>query len=467
MASLSADVFARGGAVREPFAVVDGAGTGQVVVAPSAAAMRAGVSAGMALGAAHALAPGLSAFPRDEAAEAAALARLAAWAGRFTPFASLAPPREVLLEVAGSLKLFGGPDAVSAKVSEGVAGLGYAANAALAPTPLGAAFLARARPGTRVTGMEELEAEIASVPLAALDLAPEALATLRALGLSRVGDCLKLPRPGLARRFGGELLRSFDRALGKIPDPREPFVPPSRFEGSLALPAEVIAAEPLLFAARRLLLELEGHLAARGEGAGEVRLALLHREGRATRIDVGLVSPARDPAHLLGLLRERLAATRIPEPVSAVALSVENVLPLSPGNRELWQEKARDVEEAWPELVERLRARLGERAVQGIAVAAEHRPELSFLRTALSRSVEPWVPPRFGLRPFWLLARPAPLAREGVTLLLGPERIESGWWDGNDVRRDYFVAEDARGSRLWIFRERDGERRWYLHGIFG
>jgi protein ImuB len=51
--------------------------------------------------------------------------------------------------------------------------------------------------------------------------------------------------------------------------------------------------------------------------------------------------------------------------------------------------------------------------------------------------------------------------------LAGPERIESGWWDGDDARRDYFVAEDPRGCRLWVFRERDGRRRWYLHGIFG
>ncbi|MGE5189966.1 MAG: Y-family DNA polymerase [Gemmatimonadota bacterium] len=467
MASLSADVFARGGTAPEPFVVVEGAGARQVVAAPSVEAARAGVFRGMTPGAAHALVPGLSVFSRDEAGEAASLARLAAWAGRFTPFVSLAPPREILLEVAGSLQLFGGPGALSAKVVKGVAGLGYAAKAAMAPTPLGAAFLARARPGTRVTGIEELEGEIASVPLAALDLAPEALAALRALGLSRAGDCLDLPRPGLVRRFGGELLRSLDRALGTVPDPRVPFVPPPRFEGRLALPAEVVAAEPLLFAARRLLLELEGYLEARGGGAGEIRLVLVHREGRATRLTVGLASPARDPAHLLGLLRERLAATRIPGPVSAVGLSVETVLPLPPRSRELWDERARDAGEAWPELVERLRARLGAAAVEGLAIAAEHRPERSFLRTGVSPGDDPRVSPRSGLRPFWLLPRPAPLARESVTLLSGPERIESGWWDGNDVRRDYFVAEDARGSRLWVFRERDGERRWYLHGIFG
>ncbi len=467
LASLSSDVFTRAGTAREPFVVVEGEGARQAVVAPSAGAARAGVCRGMALGAAHALAPGLSVFRRDEASEAAALSRLAAWAGRFTPFVALSPPREVLLEVAGSLGLFGGPDRLWTNVAEGIAGLGYAAKMAQAPTPLGAALLARARPGARVTGTEELESAIASVPLDALDLAPEALSALRALGLSRVGDCLKMPRPGLARRFGGEPLRSFDRALGRLPDPREPFVPPSRFEGRLPLPAETAAAEPLLFAARRLLLELEGYLAARGEGAGEVRLALFHREGRATRLEVGLLAPARDPAYLLGLLRERLAATRIPEPVSAVGLSAEIVLSLRPENRELWKEPARDVKEAWPELAERLRARLGGKAVRGLAVAAEHRPERSFLVTTISRGDDPWLSPRFGLRPFWLLPRPAPLARESVTLLAGPERIESGWWDGDDVRRDYFVAEDSRGSRLWIFRERDGEGRWYLHGIFG
>ncbi len=468
MASLSADVFTRGGnGPREPFVVVAGEGTRQAVVAAGARAARAGIRPGITLGAAHALAPGLSVFRRDEAAEAAALARLAAWAGRFTSFVALSPPREIVLEVAGSLKLFGGPDGLWAKVAEGIRGLGYAAKMALAPTPLGAAFLARARPGTRVAGMADLEPAVAFVPLELLDLAPETVAAFRALGLSRVGDCLKLPRAGLVRRFGEEPLRSFDRALGKLPDPREPFVPPSRFEGRLLLPAETIAAEPLLFAARRLLLELEGYLAARGEGAGEVRLALFHREGRATRLDVGLVSPARDPAYLLGLLREQLAATRIPGPVSAVGLSVETVLPLPPENRQLWKERGRDVQEAWPELAERLRARLGAGAVEGIEVAAEHRPERSFLRTDVSRGAEPWVAPRFGLRPFWLLPRPAPLARENVTLLAGPERIESGWWDGDDVRRDYFVAEDSRGSRLWIFRERDGEKRWYLHGIFG
>ncbi|MBI5418761.1 MAG: DNA polymerase Y family protein [Deltaproteobacteria bacterium] len=448
--------------------VAAGKGTRELVVVPSVGARSAGIRPGMALSAAHALARGLSVFQRDEVSEAAALARLAAWAGRFTPVVSLAPPREVVLEVAGSLRLFRGMENLVGKVEEGIRDLGYTAQVALAPTPLGAALLARARPGARVTGMERLTPELFAVPLDALDFPPDTLEALRGLGVGCLGDCLKLPRPGLDRRFGGELPRYLDRALGRHPDPRNPFVLPPRFEGRLPLLTEVSAAEPLLFAVRRLLLELEGYLEARGGGAGELRLTLSHREGRRTRIEVGLLSPSRDTGRLLGLLRERLCRTRIPEPVSAVGLSVETVLPLAPANRELWKEPARQVSEAWPELLERLRARLGDAAVQGLRPAAEHRPERAFVLMEPERGDEPILPSlRFGRRPLWLLPRPAPLERKELTLLTGPERIEAGWWDGEDVRRDYFVAEDSRGARLWIFRERGGKRGWYLHGIFG
>jgi protein ImuB len=75
----------------------------------------------------------------------------------------------------------------------------------------------------------------------------------------------------------------------------------------------------------------------------------------------------------------------------------------------------------------------------------------------------------------WLL--PAPQALEesdgqpqhrGALELLGePERIETGWWDGGDIARDYYVALDARGARLWIYRERASPHRWFLHGLFG
>ena len=82
----------------------------------------------------------------------------------------------------------------------------------------------------------------------------------------------------------------------------------------------------------------------------------------------------------------------------------------------------------------------------------------------------------FSPRPLWMLAEPQHLReRDGMPLheghpleiVSGPERIETGWWDGRDVRRDYFVAGGRAGVRLWLYRERSRGGGWWLHGVFG
>ena len=60
----------------------------------------------------------------------------------------------------------------------------------------------------------------------------------------------------------------------------------------------------------------------------------------------------------------------------------------------------------------------------------------------------------------------APCYEGRLTLLAGPERIESGWWDGHDVARDYFVACNPTEALVWIYRERNAGGGWFLHGFF-
>ncbi|MDD5329715.1 MAG: DNA polymerase Y family protein [Sulfuricella sp.] len=455
---LPLEIFPQG-AVLEPLAVADG----RLVLNCNREAEAAGVRPGMAVSAAAALAPQLRFRRRDEAAEAAALSRLAAWAGQYTPAVSLVAPHGLLLEVGGCLRLFGGLEALAGRVREDVAGLGYRAFLAVAPTPLGAWLLAHAGLEERIGAMDGLARRLQDLPLALLGLPPATVEALHGIGAVSLGDCLRLPRAGLNRRFGPALLDRLDRALGRRPDPRVPFVPPASFEARLELPAEVWETEALLFATRRLLLELEGYLIGRGGGVQRLSLTLIHHKRPATAVMLGLAAPGRDARHWLALLRERLGQLALPAAVEAVALAADDIRPLGGRNFSLFQDAQQESEER-AALVERLQARLGAAAVRGLCAVDEHRPELAW------RHGEPGEKapvPVCGQRPLWLLGAPEPLgAPEGLVLRAGPERIESGWWDGRDMARDYFVAEDSHGARLWVFRELRGERRWFLHGYF-
>ena len=442
------------------------------VLLADARAAGAGVHPGMSLAAARALAEELQVYPHDPAREQAALERLAAWAGRFSSLVSLAPPRSLLLEVGGSLSLYGGAKALAAQVDRGVAALGYEAVPAAAPTPLAATWLARSGRRAWLRDPGRLGDVLGALPLECLDLEPGQKEALAGLGLRTLGECLRLPRDGLGRRFGPGLAAQLDQALGRRPDPRAPFVPPARFDGRLELPAEVDGSEALLFPLRRLLNELAGLLASRSAGTGRLVLELIHREKRITPVVLRLAKPVGESERLLILFRERLHALRLAEPVRALRLRSDTLRPLAPVTRDLFGAREGPGED--PALLpERLRARLGEQAVRGLCLVAEHRPERAWRYGAPGEGAGP--PPPGGRRPLWLLSPPMPLrTRNGRPCFEGAlhreteaERIESGWWDGQDIARDYFIARNPRGERLWIFRERRGARRWFLHGIFG
>ncbi|MEJ2346380.1 MAG: DNA polymerase Y family protein [Gammaproteobacteria bacterium] len=455
----------------QPLVVYTSNGSGQWIHARNRAAARLGIAPGMSLGAAASLADTLHSHVYDPDAELAALQGIAAWAEQFTSTISLQPPQGLLLEIEGSLSLFGGAESLRSRVVRGLRELGYRPRTAVAPTPLGAWLLARAAYSRPVTDRTVLAAILRQLPIEILERPEYLLQSLRAMGMRTIGDCLHLPRAGLARRLGPEFVQYLDRALGRIPEPRPAFRQPQRFQRQLTLPAEVSATEALLFASRRLLLELSGFLSARGKGVQQIRLALLHHHASPTRLDLGLVRPSRDAEHLLGLLRERLERLELRAPVAGIGLEAEHLATLNEDNRDLFT-AARSQRQDWPQLVERLRARLGHDAVRGVAPVAEHRPERAWRYCDPGQFHDSGGNPA---RPLWLLRRPEPLkVCEGLPwldgrLLLerGPERIESGWWDGRDAARDYFVARNEQHERFWVFRELRKPGRWFLHGVFG
>lgn len=462
---LPLSVFARAGSGRVP-AVVSSASHRPDVVAANDAAKRRGIAAGLSIAAALALDPGIAIHLRDERAEAAALKSIALWAGQWTSTISIEPPAGVMLEISGCLHYFGGLPKLLARIEGGLAALGFSGVIATAPTALAASLLAQAGQAIAIERAVDLEPRLTALPIALLDSAHPFLDTLTGIGVRTIGDMLALPRDGVARRFGQRLLDEIDRARGIQPDPRPLFVPPERYHGQLELPVPVAEAEALLFAAKRLIVELAGFLRGRGAGVTRLRCDLIHEDAVPTSIVLGLAATRRIE-HIVNVLRERLARQTLPDRVEAIRLVSEEIAPLSGQEGELFA-GANHHGETGTQWIERVRARLGDDSVRAFDLHPDHRPEQAWRYRSTPPAVAARLPADAPRRPLWLLPQPRPLgadpASAQVSLLSGPERIESGWWDGGEIGRDYFVGSDAQGGELWLYRDRGGQ--WFVHGVF-
>ena len=192
-------------------------------------------------------------------------------------------------------------------------------------------------------------------------------------------------------------------------------------------------------------------------------MTLGHEDHADTCIELGLQSPTQDDARLVTVLREQLERLRLPQAVREIRLDAPRMIRFSAGQRTLFGDTPAEQRQDIEQLAERLQARLGKDAVSGLTGVEDHRPEYSWRPRALDEAPACTA---LAHRPAWLLPRPARCRIEDYEILAGPERIESGWWDGRDCRRDYFIVRDRYGSTLWAFREYKPRKGWYLHGIF-
>jgi len=473
-----------------PLAIVEGAPQRLAVIHCNATAQAAGVAPGMKLAAAQALAHGLIALERNAEREQDALTELAGWAYQFSSHV-VQQPDGLLLETGASERLFGGHVSLHRALVTGLDELGYRAALAYATAPRTARLLALAQ-ATRVAPPTS-ESALESLPIRLLEWDEATNETLHALGLAKVGDLLALPRDAFARRFGTRRLEDLDRALGVRADPQPLFAPPARFHAQLELPADFSETAQLMFPARRLLASLEGFLRGRNAGATELVFSATHsaRRGAApapTAIALALAAPERDAQRLAALLAERLARVTLPAPALTLALTVERLHRFTALNASLLPPAAQGGEHGtdWLHLAETLHARLGSERVFQLQAVDDHRPEHAWRALPIAIGDEPRTTPASitsAPRPLLLLPTPQPLPmhgeqplyREPLTLVTGPERIECGWWDlagpaagspARAVHRDYFVARNARGQWLWIYRELAAPRGWFLHGLF-
>lgn len=422
------------------------------------------------------LAPAITLTQRNPLREDAAIQALACWAGGLTPRISLTPDT-LLLEIGSCLRLFGGLENLVNAAKEGVQTQGFTVELAVAPTPMGAQWLALTGTAARCLDGPTLCQYLDVLPIGILPA--KAAASLARFGARTLADVRRLPSAALARRIGIEPLQLLARAFGDLPDPRADFVFPDQFSLPLQLPSAVENAVALLFAARRLTSALAGWLSVRQAGVREITLRLLHRQGE-TPLVLQFADLTSDGTRFERVLRERLESMSLNAPVESLRLDASNVASL-PGRSQVLFDDTNAGQDAIGALMERLSARLGEQQVYRVMPHDDHRPECATRRATLFEKATSGEQSAFP-RPLWLLDKPESLAevdgrpyRHGyLKLLSGPERIESGWWDGGenahetigDIRRDYFIALSVNACWLWIYRECRAPGGWFLQGYF-
>ena len=445
----------------QPLVLLAGTPQRRVLQTVNDAARALGLRPGQSLTAAHALAKTFASAEYDPAQIEHWQQFLAAWAYRFSSQVSLYYPRALLFEIESSLGLFGPWPQFEARLRQELTELGFRHRLVAAPNPAAARVLANLYDGLAVQEDALIQA-LAPLPIDRAGLEPQAATALSRMGLRTLAQVQALPRHTLARRFDASVLKHLDALTGQRPLALAFYQPPDQFDGRIELNFDVQSHQALLFPLRRLTGDLSAFLCGRDSGVQRFDLHLEHAQAPDSVIKVGLLSAEREPAMLFELARGRLEQVQVSSPVRGLRLVAEDLPVFVPQRKDLFDDRPHQTL-PWEQLRERLRARLGDEAVQGLHFHADHRPECAWQTGADKNRCQPLNKVQ---RPGWLLSEPTLLAEQGVQILMGPERIESGWWDGADIRRDYYLIQTRSGQQGWAYRTVGQVDGLWLQGWF-
>lgn len=460
----------------------------QIVASACAASMRAGVRVGMVLADARAL---LRQEPVVAAAEpekdAAGLESLARWAMRWSPIVSSDRPDGIVLDITGCEHLFGGERPLVESLTRGLRRLGLTARAA-SGSNVGAAWavarFARTTP-TLIEAGREREA-LAELPVRALRVSEQAIDGLAEVGVERIGQVLALPRSALPARYGQEILRRIDQALGAAFEPVGRVAEEVRIVASVDLPGGTTDHDTLGLAARDVLTDLATQLERRESGARRVVVAFKRLDEGEVSIDLRVSRPTREAPHLWKLLRPKLERLHLGFGIECITAEAAAVS-LVPHEQATLGRRACDRGEddrAFAEMLDTIANRIGREQVRRAERIQSHRPERAarFVPYGTGQHEPVWSTEGALIRPSRLVEPPVPieviaLSPDGpvvrlsrgsgepaaITACLGPERIGGEWWRVRESGRDYFRVQDDSGLWLWIFRETH-TGSWFIHG---
>ena len=491
-----------------PFVVIDTVKNALRITAHEEGMERHGIAREQNLSDARAIIPALECIQHDAAADHALLCMLARWCERYTPLVALCAGNGLFLDITGCAHLFGGEANLLADLETRLAAQGFRTSAAIADTA-GAAW-AIAWHGTgykkqRIVPAGEHAAALEPLPVSALRLPRETAAELIKLGLATIGSIADLPRAPLAARFGADLLRQLDHALGREDEVLSPMQPVAELVCEKRFADPIVDEETIREALARLIGNVIPMLERRGLGMRQCTLRLFRADGDVASLTVQSGNPLRDADRMAALFHERLAALHDGSEMEwdagfgfdLMRLSIERTEPLAACQHDMMTNRITGDETG--HLIDRLSARLGAERIQVIGANDSHIPERRVVFSAALHSrlndgalaLAEAKPAIHVTRPLLLLARPEPLdviaevpdgppsrfrwrrAPYAVSRCEGPERIACEWWkDGRGYHtRDYYRVEDEAGYRFWLFRHGLYERetnapKWFMHGLF-
>mgnify|MGYP001042658904 CR=1 FL=1 len=462
------------------------------ILALDAAARNAGLRIGMPASKAQVLVPGLVNIELEPSDDAGALDRLALWALRYAPIVAPDPPDGLIIDTSGADHLHGGEVAMLQSLVSRMEVSGIAACAAVADSWGTAHAAARfiARP-TAVILARQAAAALRHLPIRALRLPTAIVEGLHVLGFERIGDIEDTPKAPLTHRFGPELMRRLDQAMGRAPEPFDPVRSPELIEVRRAFGEPIGAAETIARYTAKLVDQLCAALEKQGLGARRLDL-LFHRvDNRIEAIRVGTAAPVRETRRLTRLLTDKIETIDPGFGIELMTLTATLAEPLR--DRQTISTLVEPEEPDISDLIDVIANRLGTSRLYRFAPVESDVPERSVKRVAPSAPDDSANWPGEWPRPSRLLSPPEPIetmallpdnppvwftwrgVRRRVARADGPERVFGEWWlreaETNSVR-DYFRVEDEGGERFWVFRAGDGEdpatgsHRWFLHGIF-
>ncbi|CUA88821.1 Y-family DNA polymerase [Pseudidiomarina woesei] len=445
---------------RYPHALLESHAARRTLVQANQTALQAGIKLGMADVLASTLAPNLRVHSYSQAQEKRVITQLAQVIYQDIAQIVLYPPQGLLCEVRSLVRLRGGYDAVVARLRSRVEQwpLRYCLSSGY--SPLVAKLLAEAASPIISHDREAVQQAIAALPITYSGLAAVHIEKLYNVGFTSVGDLLKRPRAEIGVRFGRAVMNYMAELSGDFKPPQAFYHPPDKFDEKVELTSEVSSWGQLLFPLKRLLQQAESFLQSHQWSTRALVIRAHHRQGPATQVPIQFAHAVWQQNDLLQLCQLHLERQQLRQPVLALSIGLQRPESRQAKSTELLA-GAPSADDQLSALVSRLQARLGEQSVQSVCYNDDWRPERQ-------GRIQPWQQgqkqqPLKQQRPCWLLPQVQPIDRQQWQLQWGPERIVSGWWDAQPIRRDYYIAVDKAQRQGWIFHSQQG---WYLHGWF-